>query len=454
MKLDVWMERVDFPVGTLMRSDDKTLTFAYSQEAVQRGSPDCRLSIALPLREAAYQDSASVAFFGNLLFEGRRLDDVVDGHGIDRDDYGRLLQYLGADCPGAVSVTPEGTGPGKRPGIFPDDYEELSAETLLKLVRSLHFHGRLPEETRDPSPVAGVQPKIAVVLHEGRYYLPRKDSRAPTTHILKVSPRNDSLLTRHEVALLALAGELGLDVSQAERQVFHDPDTATDIETLLSTRFDRTFLDGRITRLHSEDFCQALGLPKALKYERNAVTADQRFSAAAVGRLAAMVAAPGLFQIRFLEQTLFNLAVGNTDNHAKNSTILYRGDAGELAPLYDVVPITLDPRPTHAFAFNLGEAAYAEDLTEQNLLDAMSDLGFARPRFTGRWPKILAQVAEPGIAMLEASGGKQLADGIAAQLRIVSEALGQDFEIPERDYFPRNRRDARPGEGGGWTVLS
>jgi serine/threonine-protein kinase HipA len=42
-----------------------------------------------------------------------------------------------------------------------------------------------------------------------------------------------------------------------------------EIEALLVRRFDRALdRDGRVARLHQEDFAQALGLPAALKYER------------------------------------------------------------------------------------------------------------------------------------------------------------------------------------------
>lgn len=62
---------------------------------------------------------------------------------IDRNDVAELLYHLGADCPGAISVTPEGTGPGKRPGIFPDDYQEIPEERMTQIVAALHFNGRL-----------------------------------------------------------------------------------------------------------------------------------------------------------------------------------------------------------------------------------------------------------------------------------------------------------------------
>ena len=38
---------------------------------------------------------------------------------------------------------------------------------------------------------------------------------------------------------------------------------------LLVERYDRHVDHGAVTRLHQEDFCQALGLPPAAKYEFN-----------------------------------------------------------------------------------------------------------------------------------------------------------------------------------------
>lgn len=448
MKLDVWMEALDAPVGKLVRAADGSLGFTYAQDLPTEG----RISLSMPIRKDPYGDAATTAFFTNLLFEGRELDRVKAVYAIDRNDVAELLYHLGADCPGAISVTPEGTGPGKRPGIFPDDYQEIPEERMTQIVAALHFNGRLPEDERDPSPLAGVQPKLALVVHEGRYFQPKPDSRAPTTHILKVSPRDDISLTRREAALLGLARDIGLDVIEHEYLEFYDDETCADIGAILSRRFDRIQDGGEIRRLHSEDFCQALSLPRELKYERNAAPGGARFSAEMVGKLAAEAAVPAHFQMEFLRHTIFNLAVGNTDNHGKNASILYLGRNGELAPLYDVVPVIMDSRPTHQFSFLLGRAEFAEDLNIEDLEVLMRDIGFRRPKFSGEWLGIFSDVAAKTESLAK-TGDKLLADATAAQLGVLRDSLGIDLNIQARDFFPRNERDEKMNPGG-WRGLS
>ena len=318
MKLDVWMDGVASRVGVLERAADKSMTFSYADGVPANG----RVSIAMPIRTDPYGDAACVAYFGNLLFEGRELERVKAAHRIDGDDIAGLLYHLGADCPGAVSVTPEGAGPGKRPGLFPDDYEHVSKGRMIEIVRSLHYKGHLPEGARDPSPVAGVQPKIALLRMDGEFYLPRAGSRAPTTHILKISPKDDLSITRHEHALLSLARSIEIKAIESEYLVFEDDETCAEIGAILSERFDRIVEGNEIRRIHAEDLCQALGLSRHLKYERDGELDEHKFSLKAVGDLADCLSIPVVFQVGFLMQTIFNLAVGNTDNHAKNTSIL------------------------------------------------------------------------------------------------------------------------------------
>lgn len=451
MRMDVWMEGRDTPVGLLTRYEDKSLSFAYADEV----APQNRISMSLPITSQAYGDADCRGYFANLLFEGPQLERVLDGFGLDRGDIGALLWHLGADCPGAVSITPESTGPGKMPGRFPEDYDQLEDARLNQIVLSLHQHRRMPEGERNPSPVAGVQGKIACLMLEGKVWLPKEGSRAPTTHILKVSPNFDPDITRQETALLQIAADIGIDAAETRNIVF-DID-GKHINALLSTRFDRDIDikdgEGTIRRLHAEDFCQALGLPPILKYERDAVDPYRRFSAAAVEVVARQTTAPALVIKDFLAQTIFNLLVGNTDNHGKNTSLLYRGRTVLLAPLYDVVPVFMDRRVTHEFSFKHGDAHFAEDFNADALRGLLSDLGFGKPPVK-RTMKQIQQGAKMISDLAARHAPKDLADALYAQARVIEEALGIDFGLAERDYYDRCARDDASKTAGGWGAFS
>jgi serine/threonine-protein kinase HipA len=451
MRMDVWIEGHEAPVGRLERREDHSLTFAYAKGA----GPAQRLSLALPARSEPYSDAACRGYFANLLFEGPQLEKVLDSYRLDRGDVGALLFHLGADCPGAVSITAEGTGPGKVPGRLSRDYEPLDDDQIREIARSLHLHQRLPDLGRDPSPVAGVQGKIAVVEHNETFFIPRPGSRAPTTHILKFSPVSDPDITRHEVALLKTAEACGIKTAQCEALALKADGRR--INALLSTRFDRTIQEEGdellIARLHTEDFCQALGLPPSLKYERDSSNEENRFSTAAVGRIALGASVPAIFMRDFLGQMIFNLLVGNTDNHAKNGSVLHKAGAMTLAPLYDVVPVFIDRRVTHRFAFRHGRAEFAEDLTKDDLASLLSDLGFKKPP-VGR---VLAQLAELARGIAAAAPGfatKELLDGLGAQAAVIERALGVSFYLAARDFYDRIERDGEGARPGGWGGLS
>ncbi len=85
-----------------------------------------------------------------------------------------------------------------------------------------------------------------------------------------------------------------------------------DLQGLLVTRFDRICVGTTVHRLHQEDFAQALGLGPHLKYQRNSLD-GHRFEARSVGGLLAQTANPGRARQAFLEVTLVNLLLGNTD---------------------------------------------------------------------------------------------------------------------------------------------
>lgn len=152
LELDVFLEGMTAPAGRLARADDGAITFRYITDGLPHP-----LSLSLPVREEPYGDSLSRGFFSNLLFENAQREQVMQRHGIDFSDVVGLLAYLGADCPGSISCVPIGRGPAKVPGNLEADYESLSDDDLRRIMRSLRDFRRVPDDTGDPSPLAGVQ---------------------------------------------------------------------------------------------------------------------------------------------------------------------------------------------------------------------------------------------------------------------------------------------------------
>jgi HipA N-terminal domain len=347
--LAVWMDGRQSPAGYLGRSEGGATAFFYDPDYIEAGG--LPLSLSLPLQEPHFGDVETRAFFANLLPENTQLQSVMEREGLDRDDVVGLLGHLGADCAGAVSYLPVGDPPVKTPGVLATDYEILDDRALVRIVRSLADARRLPAEVDDPSPVAGVQSKIALChMPDGRFALPAAGTKAPTTHILKVPERRQGREARLEEAAALLAAACGLDVSVPQAIKVED------IDALLITRFDRRVEDGVVYRVHQEDFAQALGFASELKYQRRG-RPGRWFDVPTILSVLDRTVDPEAARLSFLLTILLNLCLGNTDNHAKNHALIYDvGPVPRLAPPYDLLPIRIDRRYNHDLAFNIGAA--------------------------------------------------------------------------------------------------
>lgn len=445
--LDVYLEAAREPIGKLMSGPDGEMSFTYVTADLPHP-----VSASLPVREEPFGDVATRGFFSNLLFENEMRDQVMQRHGLSERDIVGLLFHLGTDCPGSISCVPEGMGPGKRPGVLSTDYdlldgsshipEDLSGITeplavsgdLAHIMASLRDNRRLPPESADPSPLAGVQGKIALTrLDNGRLAIPKPGSGAPTTHILKVPRANQmtsvqrehfatrlmSTIQRHPVAQTCVLGEGPL-------------------QGLLIARFDRRFDGGHVHRIHQEDFCQALGLGERLKYERNDIP-PRAFTAEAVGGLLSRTRLPGQARLAFFEITIANILLGNSDNHAKNHALLYTSQRPVLAPAYDIDPVLLDD-VTHEMSFRIGVARMADDVTALDLdlfLKAIRARGFGRPQ--ARRCADIIEAALAAAAAIPRPAGKRLADVIRQQAYHLSFNADLTIDVPEYDAVPVNR---------------
>lgn len=437
--LDVHLEAHGL-AGKLRSDESGGLSFAYVPDYAGPA-----LSLCLSVRAQAYGDVDSRAFFHNLLQEGWRLEQVAAQHRLERTDTVGLLSHLGQECAGAISVVPEGAAPGKMPGRLDADYAEISPAQLAQDVADLF--ARKAVRQRAEFSLAGVQSKMAVVaLPDGR--LLEAKNGAPTTHILKVGNADNDLLVENELLLLKTAKRLGLPVVDCERRL------AGNIPYLLVPRFDRAIDGGLVRRLHQEDACQAMGLPTAMKYEKNG---DPLNTARIAGfanlfALGRRTADPIGFASAVIRLTLFNFLTGNADAHAKNFALVYRGPKPVLAPAYDLVCTALYEHVSQEFAMRIGGAKIWDAVGRDHwlaFLDQAGVKGKGRDKIFERTFRPLAQAilaamkAELELLGLGLTRSVLIRDCVGERLRHLNATLG--FDVPVDT-------DAFAVSGGGWRL--
>ncbi len=442
--LDVRLDGFADPVGTLIKDEFGALAFVYTDAHLAH--PEAQpLSLSLPLRKDPYGDVITRSFFDNLLQERDGvLTRIMAREGLARDDIAGLLHHVGKDCAGALSVLPMDAPPVKVPGCYDRDYTAISNQELTAIVSALRDRKPLPEEVTDPSPLAGVQSKIAITkLPDGRFAMPNSGSGAPTTHILKVPDRDHPKDAVYECEALNLSRDLGFDTAAAEVM------PVCGIDALLVARFDRAHNKaGEVIRLHQEDFAQALGLPPSLKYERYGQP-GRRFDADAIRTVLDETDEPVKERDHFIGATFFDLLTGNVDAHAKNHGLFHLGPGRcQTTPRYDIMPTRLDPNLTDELPFRIGAAKKLGEITVDDVDAFLGKLGIAtdaaKKRVRTRHANFIAKGLADKLEELSDKRLKVFADLIAANIRHLMPVLG--LNVPRA----AQNRDAYIARGGGW----
>jgi len=357
-QLGVWFE--GHRVGDL-RQVAAGLSFQYASGWLE--SPQAfALALPLPLRDEAFGKPAA-NYFSNLLPEGPARQAVCARLGISYDNDYALLQALGRDCAGAISVTDETVPPkisGKR--------RPVTSVDLLGYLRSESvFAAAVGDDVR--LSLAGAQDKLAVIKHEQELYLPL--DATPSTHLLKFQNRRFAALPENEFFMLTLAAAIGLPTVQAQ------PFLVDGVMQLMIVRYDRQATGKVMRRLHQQDFCQALGVSQNNKYEAEggATFAD----CLAVVRSTSVNALADTREL--LRWLVFCLVIGNRDNHAKNLSLLRTQDGQwRLAPFYDLVCTAAYSTLSRKLAMSIGRSTDGGKLSRGSWEDEATRLDVA-PRF-------------------------------------------------------------------------
>jgi serine/threonine-protein kinase HipA len=361
--LDVYLAGTH--VGKLYRPGSGRLAFEYDSAVADESAGALLLSASLPVQTGRFQNSATRPFFEGLLPEGAVREQVARERGVSVGNAFGLLAEIGAECAGAVVLVPEGQEPA---ATDTSAVRWLSDEELAEALANLPAHP-LGGGADVRVSLGGVQEKLIVTrAPSGRFGQPL--GGAPSTHIIKPSVAPWTDIAANEAFCLRVARCCGLATATCETVEIGDT------SCLVVERFDRTLTDDlRIVRIHQEDFCQALGVLPASKYEgeggpsiADIVAALRQISAAPAADVNALLRAVGL-----------NFLVGNSDAHGKNFALLYDDVAGpRLSPLYDIV-CTAVYDVTPRMAMLIGGQDEPAAVTEESWRRLADDCGVNAP---------------------------------------------------------------------------
>ncbi|MFA6318229.1 MAG: HipA N-terminal domain-containing protein, partial [Elusimicrobiota bacterium] len=193
--------------GRLSQEDKGGFAFQYTPEWLSNPAA-VPLSIRLPLRSEPFDDETCRVFFINLLPEGATRTLIARKLGISESNDFKLLEALGGECAGALSLLPEGQAASGQ-----GSYEPLPQDELDKMIEQMAQSPLLVAHEDLRLSLAGAQQKLPVLFRDGRFYLPHGAS--PSSHILKPEIPGLESIVENEAFCMRLAAECGLPVPQA-----------------------------------------------------------------------------------------------------------------------------------------------------------------------------------------------------------------------------------------------
>lgn len=358
-------------VGVLDRTDTNNYVFRYERSWLESKMPQ-PLSLLLPLQDSTFSEEASKVFFSNLLPEGQVREYYASKYRISADDDFELLANLAGDCAGAIALYQEDMVPSRGDK---QEYRSLSEDDIKKVaeqpyIMELAFLEESKESIR--LSLAGAQDKLPIaIITENQISLPLHG--APSTHILKPqNPRFNSLV-QNELFCMTLAKEMGLNVPEVTILKLGDEDN------YVIKRYDRLEDEnGRISRIHQEDFCQATGTSYRYKYEDKGGPGQKECF-----DVIKKCKKPLLDRIQLVNLVIFNYLICNADCHAKNISLLYNeGVNPNLAPFYDLVCTAAYSNIDRTLAMSIGGEFDPRNIVKESWEEFSRQIGDASPKPT------------------------------------------------------------------------
>lgn len=331
------------------------------------------LSPVFPLGQQRFTGPSVKFFFKNLMPEGQILEALSIEEGIAIDNLLEFFARLGKDCPGVLSLLPEGEAP-----MLEQHCEVLSRDDLRQRIAE-RAHRPLIKSRDDASmSLAGAQDKMGVRYDPKTRQLWEPVGGAPSTHILKPENRNPAFVPTviNEYLCMRLAKRMKLPVPDVYLERLPEP-------VLIVERYDRKVtsrevIPGHVTCLHQIDFCQLLNKDSFFKYERNGNLVGLK----EIFDQTKLFTTPGPAKLHLVDWVIFNYLIGNADAHAKNLSALVTPQGLELAPFYDLLSVV--PYSDERLALFIGYAETFDAVTSVAWQEFCEDCQLSYPAFKKR----------------------------------------------------------------------
>jgi serine/threonine-protein kinase HipA len=337
----------DYRIGIINRLAGDRYLFSFEQEYIDDPErPTLSLSFkgqtGRLITSTRLFNSSLPPFFSNLLPEGHLRTYLAQRAGVKPEREFFLLAALGADLPGALTVTPLEVGENIDEGHNAREQDGDHNETVMRFS------------------LAGIQLKFSAIMESTGGLTVPADGQGGSW-IVKLPSMRFKAVPENEFVMLALASAIGISLPKKRlidvSEIRGLPEDAMRMEgkALAIERFDRGLKEQRI---HMEDFAQVFGLYPRNKYDRRSYA-----NIAAV--LWAEIGEPGVFE--FVRRLVFSVLIGNADMHLKNWSLLYPDTRTPvLSPAYDFVA-TLPYIPGDQLALNFGDSRSLSEISPDQI---------------------------------------------------------------------------------------
>lgn len=411
--------------GTLSQ-DGPILRFSYDQtyRSDRLATP---LSLSMPLAIENHPNRVIRPWIAGLLPDNDQvLTRWARQFQVSVTPFALLGTQIGTDCAGAVQFIPMDRAANFDPES--GSVEWLSDEQVAQRLRDLQtdpaswlgvdFEGRFS--------LAGAQAKTALLLRNGQWGIP--SGAVATTHILKpaINGFDDHDLNEH--LCLRAAAILGMPAANTALRSFASE------RAVVVERYDRVPVDGVIRRVHQEDLCQALSVDPSLKYQSDGGPGPKDIAALIRDVMNNEKAARTVGQ--FADALIFNWAIGGTDAHAKNYSLLLHRERVDLAPLYDVASALPYETTEHKLrlAMKIRSDYYLTNQRPQLWSRLASTLRLPVGALRARAAQMLESIpaafteacADPEVSALDSSLPTRLVETIEEQVKVCLRSLSEE----------------------------